>query len=440
LIGSMAVNGWVCCEGDANGAFHQGKPSVQTFVELPWLPNHVPMAGFLWEILTCVYGKVEAAARFNDLLVQAQLHAGQKVSRSDAAIYLRKSEDGRLLSVCTSHIDDMMQFDTSGDAKAAEAQMRKIGEVVILKETSIKPLKFMLGRSVHFLKDGAIAVMRRAKIDKMVKEFGIDGKSKQPAKTTTDFHTVMTETDQQRMEASQKKLRELVGMEQYIAIDRKDASFVVNNLSRYVSPERRQLKHWYQAKQLAGYLKRTRSVAQVFGRDVRISDRNKLSMYVDSEWCGINGTRYTYGCFIIMWNGGIVAAKMFVIKLVCSSTCEAEYVALSEGCKRLRQLSMFCEELCFPQQDCLVYCDNEAAVGIAKDGGPSRGKHIDIRYHFVKDHYRWGYICVKGIASALNPADMGTKCQPGDLFKSHCDMTGLYDIELELKQLEKTAK
>jgi hypothetical protein len=436
LIGAAAVNKWAVCEGDADGAFHQGKPSRETFVEMPWLPNLKPNPEICLQILTCVYGKVEAAARFNDKLVNAQLNVGQTVSRSDAAIYLRKSKDGtKLLSVCTSHIDDMMQFATSGDDKEAEAMMRRIGETVVLKEKSIRPLEFMLGRTVTKLKDGAIAIMRRAKIDKMTKAFNIQGKSNQPAKTTTDFHTVIKETEQQEAEVQRVELRELVGMQQYIAIDRKDVCFVVNNLSRYVSPERRQLKHWFQARVLAGYLRRTRSVAQLFGRGVKTADQNKLSMYVDSEWCGINGTRFTFGCYIIMWNGGIVAAKMFVIKLVCSSTCEAEYVALSEGCKKLRQLSMFCEELCFPQSDCLVYCDNEAAVGIAKDGGPSRGKHIDIRYHFVKDHYRWGFIDVRGIASDDNPADMGTKNQPVELFRNHRDILGLFDIERELELL-----
>jgi hypothetical protein len=176
-------------------------------------------------------------------------------------------------------------------------------------------------------------------------------------------------------------------------------------------------------------------VAQLFGRGVSAENTNKLSMYVDSEWCGINGTRFTFGCYIIMWNGGIVSAKSFVIKLVCSSTCEAEYVALSEGCKKLRQLSMFCEELCFPQEDCLVYCDNEAAVGLSHDRGPSRGKHIDVRYHFVKDHYKWGYINVCSIASNDNPADMGTKCQPLDLFESHRAMCGLVDVDREIKAI-----
>ena len=155
-------------------------------------------------------------------------------------------------------------------------------------------------------------------------------------------------------------------------------------------------------------------------------------MYVDSEWCGVNGTRFTHGCYIIMLNGGIVASKAFVIKLVCSSTCEAEWCALSEGCKKLRQLSMFSEELGFPQQKCPVFCDNEAVVMLAHDQGQSRGKHIDVRFHFVKDHQHWGFIDVQPIESAKNPADCGTKVQPFDLFLQHRTMCGLIDIEAEL--------
>ena len=71
LIGAAAVNKWAVCEGDADGAFHQGKPSRETFVEMPWLPNLKPNPEICLEILTCVYGKVEAAARFNDKLVNA---------------------------------------------------------------------------------------------------------------------------------------------------------------------------------------------------------------------------------------------------------------------------------------------------------------------------------------------------------------------------------
>ena len=137
--------------------------------------------------------------------------------------------------------------------------------------------------------------------------------------------------------------------------------------------------------------------------------------------------------YVIKWNGGVVASKMFIIKLVCSSTSEAEYVALSEGCKRLRQLSMFCEELCFKQGGNPVYCDSEAALAIARDGGASRGKHIDIRFHFVKDHVKWGYVDLRGVASDDNIADMGTKLQPLPLFEKHRAMCGLVDISGELQ-------
>jgi len=127
LTGAMAVNGWAAFEGDAEGAFHQGKPSRPTFVEMPWFPNVKPKQGYLLEVVTCVYGKVEAAAWFGDRLVEAQAHVGRVPTRSDSAVYVRKTADGsKLLSVCTSHIDDMVQYDTSGDVARAEETMRAV--------------------------------------------------------------------------------------------------------------------------------------------------------------------------------------------------------------------------------------------------------------------------------------------------------------------------
>ena len=194
----MAVNDWGACEGDADGAFHQGDPSRRTFVALPWLPNLVKKPGYVIQVMTCVYGKVEAAARFNDKLVAAQTDVGQTLTRGDKAAYVRYSDDGKdLLGVCTSHVDDMIQFEVKGGYAAAESKMQQIGKFVKLKPASIRPLSFNLGRMVVQLKDGAIGLGRRAKIDELVQEHDIVGTRKQPARTGTDFHTRISETEQQ---------------------------------------------------------------------------------------------------------------------------------------------------------------------------------------------------------------------------------------------------
>ena len=434
VLALTSVEGWAAGEADADGAFHQGKPSRDTFVRLPWLPNMRPKKGFLMQLVTCVYGKIEAASQFQKKMVEGQARAGQTPMRMDKACFLKKGKDGKLLSVALTHIDDITQFHTSGKYEEVERVVDKVAEVVKMKPSSRRELKFQLQRRVHRLPDGAIAITRVPKIDEATKKFMIKGTRRQPLRTNTDFHTVVHETEQEKREAQKHPLRELVGLLQYIAVDRKDVVFAVNNISRYVSPQLRQLKHWHQAREVAAYLKHTRWVAQVFGRNVPTELKNKLAMYVDSEWCSTNGTRFTHGCYVIMLNGGVVACKSFVIKLVCSSTCEAEFCALSEGCKKLRQLSMFCEELGFPQRDCPVYCDNEAVVQLARDQGPSRGKHIDIRFHFVKDHQRWGFIEVLSCPSAMNPADCGTKVQPLDLFTRHRTKCGLIDIATELPE------
>ena len=54
--------------------------------------------------------------------------------------------------------------------------------------------------------------------------------------------------------------------------------------------------------------------------------------------------------------------------------------------------------------------DNQSSIGIAKnEGNHSRAKHIDIRYHFVRDQYKNKVIQLEYIETKLQLADFLTK-------------------------------
>ena len=65
----------------------------------------------------------------------------------------------------------------------------------------------------------------------------------------------------------------------------------------------------------------------------------------------------------------------------------------------------------------IVYCDNLSAICLAKDQvHHERTKHIDIRYHFLRNEQR---VKVMKIGTTDNPADMLTKPVPHGKFQ-HC--------------------
>jgi hypothetical protein len=49
----------------------------------------------------------------------------------------------------------------------------------------------------------------------------------------------------------------------------------------------------------------------------------------------------------------------------------------------------------------------------------TRTKHIDIRYHFIREHIDNGMISIKFVRSEDNTADIMTKDLSGELFHKH---------------------
>ena len=71
-------------------------------------------------------------------------------------------------------------------------------------------------------------------------------------------------------------------------------------------------------------------------------------------------------------------------------------------------------------------CDNQSAIALAKDNKfHSRMKHIDIRYHFIREAVEDGNIVVNYIPTAENIADIFTKSLAKPKFESFVEGLGL---------------
>ena len=67
----------------------------------------------------------------------------------------------------------------------------------------------------------------------------------------------------------------------------------------------------------------------------------------------------------------------------------------------------------------IVYCDNKAAIDIAKNPKISdRSKHIDVHFHFVRENVEKSTFFIMPVATAENLADTCTKGLPGLPFKN----------------------
>ena len=63
-----------------------------------------------------------------------------------------------------------------------------------------------------------------------------------------------------------------------------------------------------------------------------------------------------------------------------------------------------------------IHCDNQGTIALVKNPiSHNRTKHIDIRFHFIRDHFNKKMISMHYVESGENIADLMTK--PGTLYK-----------------------
>ncbi|KZV27844.1 hypothetical protein F511_36122 [Dorcoceras hygrometricum] len=88
-------------------------------------------------------------------------------------------------------------------------------------------------------------------------------------------------------------------------------------------------------------------------------------------------------------------------------------MAVTEAFKEAKWFKGFMEELGCEQKSLIVHCDNQSAIHLSKHQVfHERTKHIDVRFHFVREIIESGEVQITKISTEKNPADMCTKVLP----------------------------
>ena len=78
-----------------------------------------------------------------------------------------------------------------------------------------------------------------------------------------------------------------------------------------------------------------------------------------------------------------------------------------------------------------LYEDNQSAICLSKNPQfHGRSKHIDVRYHFIRDETKRGTIQVKYCKTEDMVADMMTKALYGNKFEKFRDMAGVKEMQI----------
>ncbi|CAM9308868.1 unnamed protein product [Sphacelaria rigidula] len=164
------------------------------------------------------------------------------------------------------------------------------------------------------------------------------------------------------------------------------------------------------------YLNTTRNYGLTFS-----SGESRLTVCCDADYAKKDTDRRSVSGVAVMYGGIAVSSTSRTQHCVTLSTTEAEYVAVAEGAKEC----MFVRSVLVVlgrqvEYDIVLYEDNEGAKALADNPLSSgRSKHIDVRWHLIRDLVRTGAVRIVHVDSEWQHADIFTKPLPYTLFNRH---------------------
>ena len=199
---------------------------------------------------------------------------------------------------------------------------------------------------------------------------------------------------------------------------RPDIAVSVGILNRTMaSPAKR---HLAAATRVLLYLKRTSNQSIIIQRPEELQTSNSLNLlshlyllgYVDAEYTGDISTRKSTRGYLFMAAGAPISWASRKQQIITLSSTETKYVALTEVTQEALWLKRILGELKLPGKLTAIplFNDNLGAAALAKNPEyKSRTKHMEIRWHWIKEVYQQGMIELPYITTGENLADGLTK-------------------------------
>ena len=166
----------------------------------------------------------------------------------------------------------------------------------------------------------------------------------------------------------------------------------------------------------------------------KYGNQSDLVGYVDASFANNNDRKSTSG-FISFFNYGPIMWFSKKQSVVALSSTEAEYIALCLGSKEIVWLRNILKELKLINEDkpILIYEDNQATIMMAKSGSSTkRTKHIDIKYHFIKEQINNGVINLQYCETNSMIADLFTKPLQKIKFQELINRSGMLKAEEDI--------
>ncbi|RVW70809.1 Retrovirus-related Pol polyprotein from transposon TNT 1-94 [Vitis vinifera] len=334
---SLAANlDWSLHQLDVKNAFLNGDLEEEVYMDIPAGLETTSNFNKVCRLRKSLYSLKQSPRAWFERFTKVVKGYGFVQCQSDHTLFMKHFPEGKL-AIIIVYVDDII---LTGDHEEKIDLLKKL----LTKEFEIKDLgnlKYFLGMEIARSKKG-IAVSQCKYVLDLLNETGMLGCKS--AKTPMDT-TVKLEESDGSAPVDKGRYQRLVGKLIYLSHTRPDISFSV-------------------------------SVGLFFQR----TTNKEIEIFSDADWAGsVTDRRSTSGYCSFVW-GNLVTWRSKKQSMVARSSAEAEFRAMAQGICEGIWLNRLLEELRVPLKHPMVlYCDNQAAISIAKNPvHHDRTKHVEI--------------------------------------------------------------
>jgi hypothetical protein len=137
----------------------------------------------------------------------------------------------------------------------------------------------------------------------------------------------------------------------------------------------------------------------------------KLEGYSDANWAESREDRKSNSGYLFKLRGGVISWACRKQNCVALSSTEAEYIALCEAAQELSWIRKIFKDFNINLScGATIHVDNQSCMKLTDNQKFSnRTKHIDTKYHFVRDLVERQEVNLEYISSEENVSDLLTK-------------------------------
>ncbi|KAK6149097.1 hypothetical protein DH2020_016622 [Rehmannia glutinosa] len=398
FLAYAAHKNFIVYKMDVKSAFLNGLLEEEVYVEQPPGFEQKTLGDKVYKLKKALYGLKQAPRAWNSRMDKYLQDNGFAKCRHQHALYVKvkEVEKGQDCLLVQIYVDDII-FGATNESLCKKFSKLMQGE---FEMSMMGELNFFLGLQIKQCQEG-IYISQSKYTKELLKKFGI----KEGRTVSTPMATnVKIDKDEKGKPVDESKYRGMIGSLLYLTASRQDILHAVFLCARFQSNPKE--SHISAVKRIFRYLKGTIQYGLFYPKNEKIS----LKGYSDSDYAGCrvdrkstSGTCQMLGNILVSW----FCKKQ---NSIATSTTEAEYIVAGSCCAQVLWMRQQLRDYDVEEKEIPIMCDNRSAIAITQNPVlHSRTKHIDVRYHFIRDHVEKKDITLEYISTDKQLADIFTK-------------------------------